>query len=214
MNAVEVNAYTKIIMKRTVLDNITLTIPGGSIYGFVGTNGSGKSMLFRAIAGMINPTQGTVSVFGEPVSISRPARDTGLIIENVGFWPQYTGYQCLMALAMIRKKIGGDEIRAVLWRVGLDAEDKRAYSKYSLGMKQRLAIAQAIMESPKLLILDEPANALDGQGTELLHTILQEEHAKGVTILLASHIKQEIETYCDYVYTLENGRIIGADHES
>lgn len=214
MNAVEVNGYTKIIKKRTVLDNITLTIPLGKIYGFVGANGSGKSMLFRAIAGMINPTQGTVNVLGESVSMRRPARDTGLIIEHVGFWPQYTGYQCLMALAMIRKKIGNDEIHAVLRRVGLNAEDKRTYSKYSLGMKQRLAIAQAIMESPKLLILDEPANALDSQGIELLHTILQEERSKGTTILLASHIKQEIETYCDHICTLENGGIIEAHHES
>lgn len=152
MNAVEINDMTKIIKKKTVLSHINLTLEAGNTYGFYGPNGSGKSMLFRAVAGLIHPTEGFVKVFGKKLGeeISFP-ENMGLIIENVGFWPYYTGFENLQVLASIRHLISNDEIKENIRRVGLNPDDGRTYAKYSLGMKQRLGIAQAIMEKPNLM---------------------------------------------------------------
>lgn len=205
-DTIEVNDFTKVLKGRTVLSHINLTLNRGGIYGLFGHNGSGKTMLLRAIAGLIVPTEGSVTVFGESLSKNNSFPDSmGLIIENVGFWPYYTGFENLKILASIKKKITDQEIKESIARVGLDPDDKRAYKKYSLGMKQRLGIAQAIMEKPELILLDEPTNGLDDDGIELFRNIIREEQERGATVILASHVKEDLSLLCDQCYQLYDG---------
>lgn len=208
MKAIELENVKKIIKGRVVLKDISLALDAGKVYGFYGHNGSGKSMLFRAIAGLIKPTIGKVTVFGKEIGrdTSFP-EDMGLIIEAVGFWPYFTGFENLQTLASIRGLVSDEDIRTVLLKVGLDPKDKRAYSKYSLGMKQRLGIAQAIMERPKLLLLDEPTNALDENGINLFRSIIAEETAKGTTTLITSHHKEELARLCTRFFKMCDGQI-------
>jgi ABC-2 type transport system ATP-binding protein len=208
MYAVEMKDYTKVLKGATVLSHVTLTLESGGIYGFYGHNGSGKTMLFRAISGLIHPTSGEVSVFGKKIGtdVSFP-ESLGIVIESVGFWPYNNGYQNLETLASIRGKIGPEEIRNALIRVGLDPADKRPYSKYSLGMKQRLGIAQAVMEKPQLILLDEPTNAIDEDGVEKIHTVIQEEQKRGATILIASHISSDLRLLCSRFFKMNDGEL-------
>lgn len=206
MDAVEVKNITKIIRKRTILDHVSITVKEGEAVGIVGRNGSGKSMLFKTICGLIVPTEGSVSVFGQTVGKNgRFAPDTGMLIEAPGFLPQYSGTVNLKMLADIRGKVGKKEIAAVLEQVGLDPADKRPVRKYSLGMKQRLGIAQAIMESPRLLILDEPFNGLDEAGVRDIRALLQGLVQNGTTLLLASHNAQDIRVLCMRTCSMESG---------
>lgn len=200
--------YTKILKGRTVLDHVNLELETGKCYGFYGPNGCGKSMLFRAVAGLIHPTEGSVSVFGQVLGkdCSFP-QSMGLIIENVGFWPYYTGFENLKMLASIRNEITENDIRETLTRVGLDPDDTRTYKKYSLGMKQRLAIAQAVMEQPKLIILDEPTNALDKKGVQLVWNLIREERERGATILIASHNQEDLQQMCSDFFKMYEGRL-------
>jgi len=172
-------------------------------------------MLFRAICGLIKPTSGTIYVLGKKLGkdISFP-ESLGIIIESVGFWPHYTGFQNLRFLAAIKNIITDIEIKRAIERVGLDPNDKRPYSKYSLGMKQRLGIAQAIMEKPDLIILDEPTNALDEDGISLIRNILIEEKKRGATILIASHNKDDIELLSDCKFKMEQGCVTVFSKES
>lgn len=206
MNAVEIKNYTKKLKGRLILKDITLSLEQGGIFGFYGHNGSGKSMLFRAIAGLIHPTSGEISVFGKKIGedISFP-ESIGLVIETVGFWPFNTGFQNLKTLASIKKVITDDEIKNAIKRVGLDPDDKRTYGKYSLGMKQRLGIAQAIMEKPELILLDEPTNALDDDGIALVRNIIKEEQKRGATILIASHNLEELSLLCNRFFKMSDG---------
>ena len=199
----------KTIKSKVILNHINLELEQGSVYGFWGRNGSGKTMLFRAICGLIKIDSGKISVFGDEIGqdVSFPP-SLGVIIENVGFWDQYTGLENLRLLASIRKKIGSDEICSALERVGLDPADKRTYKKYSLGMKQRLGIAQAIMEQPELIVLDEPTNALDEEGVFQIRKVIQEEEQRGATVLIASHNKEDLNTLCERQFQLQNGRIV------
>lgn len=200
--------YTKVLKGKKVLSQINLTFEKGKIYGLVGQNGSGKTMLLRAISGLIVPTKGTVTVFGETLgdAVSYPS-SMGIIIENVGFWPYYTGLANLKILASIKNLITEEDIKKTISRVGLDPDDKIIYKKYSLGMKQRLGIAQAIMEKPQLILLDEPTNGLDDEGVALFRKIMKEEKERGATIILASHIKEEISLLCDSYFQVKNGEI-------
>ena len=160
-------------VNRPAIQNVSFDVYRGEWIAIVGHNGSGKSMLFRAIAGLIRPTQGEISVFGKKlgVDVSFP-ESIGLVIESVGFWPYNTGYENLETLASIKNKISKNDIEQSMKRVGLNPKDKRLYSKYSLGMKQRLGIAQAVMEKPQLIILDEPTNAIDEEGVKMIRNVI------------------------------------------
>lgn len=205
---IKIENLTKQIDEEIILNHISLEIPKQSIIGFVGRNGSGKTMLFRAIAGLITPTEGKIFIDGEEMGkdISFPP-SLGLMIENIGLWSYMSGFECLQTLAEIRNQIGKTEILQTLERVGLNSNSKKRVGKYSLGMRQRLVIAQAIMEKPALLILDEPTNGLDEDGIELLHQILLQERERGATILLASHDRSEIDALCERVYALAIGKV-------
>ena len=209
---IEIKNYTKSIKGNLVLNNINLKLDRGIIYGFKGKNGSGKTMLFRAISGLIKSTSGSVIVDGKVIGedIAFP-QNLGILIEQPGFLPYFTGYENLKFLADIKRNIGDEEINNSLKTVGLNPNDKRKFKKYSLGMKQRLGIAQAIMEDPDILILDEPTNALDADGVILVHNILRRLKEKNKIILIANHGKDELESICDEIYTIEDGSIIGHD---
>jgi ABC-2 type transport system ATP-binding protein len=200
---------SKKIKNKVILDNISIEFENSKIYGFVGRNGSGKTMLFRAICGLMKLDSGRIllddKVLYKDMDI---LPNTGIIIENAGLYSEYTGLKNLQLLANINKKIGEDEVREALTRVGLDPDDKRTVRKYSLGMKQRLIIAQAIMEKPDIILLDEPTNALDENGVEEIRNIIQDERKRGAIILIASHNKEDIKLLSDKVFYMENGCIV------
>ena len=208
MSFIKINQLNKTIKGKEILKDITASFEKGKIHGIFGRNGSGKTMLFRAICSLIKPSSGTIEINGKVLKkdISFP-ESVGVIIESPGFWPHFTGFENLKTLASIKNIISDEEIKKSIERVGLDPNNNIVFKKYSLGMKQRLAIAQAIMEKPDLLILDEPTNAIDEEGISLIREILLEEKSKGVTILIASHNKEDIDLLSDYKYRMEDGRI-------
>lgn len=193
----------------TVLENIDLEITSGKVIGLQGINGSGKTMLMRMIAGLIYPTSGSVSIDGRPLrgENSFPG-SMGLLIEEPVFLNNYTGLANLKLLASIQGSIHDEDIAAALTRVGLDPSDKRKYKKYSLGMRQRLGIACAIMESPELIILDEPLNSLDEEGIGLVRKIVGEEKEKGRCIVLSCHDYEELTFMSDEIYKIVAGKIV------
>lgn len=202
------NNYNKLIKKKEILTDINLTFESGKIYGLHGHNGSGKTMLLRAICGLILPTSGSVTVDGKTVGKDIEFPDSvGVIIENMSLIPEYTGFKNLQLLAGIKKKIGDSEIRDTLISVGLDPDDKRKVKEYSLGMKQKLNFAQAIMEKPELLLLDEPTNAMDVQTVEKVRSILAEMKEKGTLIIIASHNKEDLDALCDEFIDICDGKI-------
>ena len=183
-----------------------LILEKGKVYGIVGNNGSGKTVLMKCICGFLPPTAGTIRVFGKRIGVDRDFPESlGLIIETPGFLTNQTGIQNLKILADLNRKIGETEIRQVLKKVGLDPDMKKPVGKYSLGMRQRLGIAQAIMEDPKFLILDEPFNGLDKNGVAEIRSLLLELKKEGKTILLASHNEEDIRILCDRVYEMDGG---------
>ncbi|PDY44062.1 ABC transporter ATP-binding protein [Bacillus pseudomycoides] len=206
---IEIQELTKVKKKAIILENISLQLNSGKIYAFQGINGSGKSMLFRAISGLLIPTSGTIKINNQELhkELSFP-QNIGVVIEMPEFLPQYTGFKNLKILSEIKKVIGENEINDALKLVGLDPADKRKYRKYSLGMKQRLSIAQAIMEKPDILILDEPTNALDEQSVQKLITFLKEYREQDKLICISSHDQEFLKEICDELITLENGKVI------
>ncbi len=205
-NYIILEGVQKTLKRRRVLKDINLQLEQGKVYGFFGRNASGKSMLFRAISGLIVPDAGKVTVFGTCISEKRLfPEDMGLVIENVTFWKSLTGMENLRLVASIRQKATEDDLKEALERVGLDPADKRKYRAYSLGMRQKLALAQAIMEHPKLLILDEPTNGLDEDTIALFQKMIAEEKAKGTTCLIATHQKEDIIALCDECYHIKEG---------
>ncbi|MCI8550792.1 MAG: ATP-binding cassette domain-containing protein [Lachnospiraceae bacterium] len=203
---VEVRGLTRRFGDALVLKEVNLTLQTGRVYGIVGNNGSGKTVLMKCICGFLTPTTGTVHVFGKQIGkdVDFPA-ELGVIIESPGFLVNLTGKKNLEILAEIRKKISKAEIRLAMKKVGLDPDMKKAVGKYSLGMRQRLGIAQAIMEEPKFLVLDEPFNGLDKNGVAEIRKLLLELKAEGRTILLASHNEEDIRILCDEVYEMDGG---------
>ncbi len=206
---IRVEHLTKKFGGVTALDDVSLSCKRGKIYGIIGRNGSGKTVLFKLIVGYLKPTGGRVVVNGKEIGKDADfADDIGVIIENPGFLESDTGFRNLEYLASIRSLIGPAEIRESMEKAGLDPSDRKKVGKYSLGMKQRLGIAQAIMENPGILILDEPMNSLDNRGVEDVRRILMELRKEGKTILLASHNREDIQILCDEVYEMDRGRII------
>mgnify|MGYP000075501998 FL=1 len=193
----------------TVLNNVSLTLEDGKIYGFVGQNGCGKTVLFKSICGFIYLDRGTITVDGKVIGKDIDIiKDAGIIIESPGFLPNYSAFKNLKFLTMIKDNIGDEQIKSTLISVGLDPESKKVVGKFSLGMRQRLGIAQAIMENPHILILDEPMNGLDKRGVEDIRKILMDLKKKGKLILLASHNPLDIDILCDCVYELDAGTIV------
>lgn len=200
---------TKKFGPQTVLNNVSLTLEDGKIYGFVGQNGCGKTVLFKSICGFIYLDRGTITVDGKVIGKDIDIiKDAGIIIESPGFLPNYSAFKNLKFLTMIKDNIGDEQIKSTLISVGLDPESKKVVGKFSLGMRQRLGIAQAIMENPHILILDEPMNGLDKRGVEDIRKILMDLKKKGKLILLASHNPLDIDILCDCVYELDAGTIV------
>ena len=200
---------TKKFGTQTVLNNVSLTLEDGKIYGFVGQNGCGKTVLFKSICGFIYLDRGTITVDGKVIGKDIDIiKDAGIIIESPGFLPNYSAFKNLKFLTMIKDNIGDEQIKSTLISVGLDPESKKVVGKFSLGMRQRLGIAQAIMENPHILILDEPMNGLDKRGGEDSRKILMDLKRKGKLILLASHNPLDIDILCDCVYELDAGTIV------
>ena len=205
---IDVKNYTKLIKKKNILDNVNISFESGKIYGLHGKNGSGKTMLLRAICGLILPTSGEVSIDGKIIGkdIEFP-ESVGIIIENMTMLTDYTAFDNLKILAKIKKIATDEDIRNALENVGLNPDDKKKVKAFSLGMKQKLNIAQAIMEKPKLLLLDEPTNALDEESVKDVRKLLLEMKEQGVLIIIASHNKEDLEVLCDDLVEIYEGRI-------
>lgn len=205
---VELNNVSKILRGRQVLDHVNYEFEYGKVYGLYGPNGSGKTMILRVLAGLVIPTEGEVLIDGKKLhrDISFPP-ETGLIIENMELIPQYTAVENLRLLAQINKTASEEDIRESLDRVGLSSE--LPVKKFSLGMKQRLNIAQAIFEKPRLILLDEASNALDEKGIEMLHRIVKDEKKRGACIIMATHNKSDMEQVCDRILKISEGKMEG-----
>lgn len=206
---VEIIDYNKTIRGRQILKDINLVMESGKVYGLRGTNGSGKTMLMRAISGLILPTSGKVLIDGKEISkdISFP-ESMGLFLEYSAFVKGYTGIENLKMIASIKKKADVQRIRECVKLVGLDPDDKRTFRKYSLGMKQKLGIACAIMEKPDLLILDEPFNALDEKGIEIVKKIIKDFKEKNALVIVSCHDKEELNNISDEIYEIYEGKIV------
>lgn len=206
MSIVNVENVTKEYRENTVLKDVSLKIEKGTVAGLVGRNGSGKTMLMKCICGLVSPTSGRITVrdkrVGEDCDIPE---NIGIIIETPGFLPNFSAYNNLMQLAKINRKIGKEEVRAAIRRVGLNPDDRKHVGKFSLGMRQRLGLAQAIMEDPDILVLDEPLNGLDKEGAADMRKFLLGLKAQGKTLLVASHSANDIEMLCDRVYEMDKG---------
>lgn len=204
-----VENLTKRFKDTTVLKNINLSFEKGKIYGLIGRNGSGKTMLLKSICGFVPATDGRIivedKIIGKDIDIPD---NLGAIIEAPGFLPNYNAYNNLRFLSIIKNKISKEGIFDVIRTVGLDPTSKKHVGKFSLGMRQRLGIAQAIMEDPEILILDEPMNGLDNAGVADIRNILLDLKEKGKTIILASHSKEDIQILCDHVIEMDHGKVI------
>lgn len=208
MDAIAIKNLTKKFKEVIVLDNVNISFEKGKVHGLIGRNGSGKTMLMKCICGIVPYKIGEIrvndKVIGKDVDI--PA-NVGVIIETPGFLPNYSGFNNLKFLAKIKNKIGVNEIRNAISSVGLNPDDKKHVGKYSLGMRQRLGLAQAIMEDPELLILDEPMNGLDKDGVKDMRQYLLDLKAQGKTILIASHSAEDIDVLCDTVCEMDKGTL-------
>lgn len=205
-NAIEIKDLSLTIKKTEILKKINISFEKGKIHGLIGRNGSGKTMLMKCICGFIKPTYGEIAVNGKRVGKDCDFPDSiGIIIETPGFIPYYSGCKNLKLIADLNKKINKDEIKSAMKQVDLDPDSKLHVKKYSLGMRQRLGLAQAIMENPDLLILDEPMNGLDKDGVADMRKYLLNLKEQGKTIVIASHSAEDIEILCDTVYEMDNG---------
>lgn len=207
--SVRLDHVSKRIRGRAVLSDVTLDIPSASIAAFAGPNGSGKTMLLRAIAGLLLPTEGKVVVDGTELGADAEfPSSVGLLIEYPVFLSHLTGFKNLELLASIKRVASHDDIAETLENVGLDPFDKRKVRSYSLGMRQRLGIAAAVMERPKLLLIDEPTNALDAQGVEMVKDVFTEARRSGSTVIFASHDREIVSQLADVVFELHDGALV------
>ena len=205
---IEVKGLSKSFGKNKVLDDVNIGFAAQRIHGIIGRNGSGKTMLFKCILGMMPFSDGEITVNGKRIGkdIDVP-EDVGMIIESPGFLAGYNGYANLRLLSRIKNVIGRDEITRAIQTVGLDPASRKRVGKYSMGMRQRLCIAQAIMENPSLLILDEPMNGLDNRGVGEIRELLLNLKNQGKTILIASHNPEDIRQLCDTVCEMDCGKL-------
>ncbi len=209
MNYLELINVSKKLKGKCVLDGVNMKLYSGNIYGLVGANGSGKTMIIRTIAGLMKPDDGEVK-FDDKILYKDIdfIPKSGLIIENISLYPEFNAVKNLELLAAVNNYITKSEILKAIERVGLDPDDNRPIKKYSLGMKQKLTLAQAIMEQPQLMLLDEPSNALDENSVSMFHDICKEESSKGAIILIATHNASDIDQLCSQTFRIENGKII------
>lgn len=203
---VEIKNYCKSIKSRPILNNVSYNFEYGKIYGIYGHNGSGKTMLLRAIAGLLVPDSGSVVIDGKVLhkDMSFPP-SIGIVIENMNLLPQYNAYDNLKILGKIKKTATDEDIKTALERVGLKSDLK--VKKFSLGMKQRLNIAQAVFEKQKIILLDEPTNALDNDGVQLIYKLLKEEKERGALVVITTHHKEDLEEICDVVLEMTEGEM-------
>lgn len=203
---VEIKNYCKSIKSRPILNNVSYNFEYGKIYGIYGHNGSGKTMHLRAIAGLLVPDSGSVVIDGKVLhkDMSFPP-SIGIVIENMNLLPQYNAFDNLKILGKIKKTATDEDIKTALERVGLKSDLK--VKKFSLGMKQRLNIAQAVFEKQKIILLDEPTNALDNDGVQLIYKLLKEEKERGALVVITTHHKEDLEEVCDVVLEMTEGEL-------
>lgn len=206
---IQLQNVTKRIKENTVLDNVSYTFKSGFVYGLYGQNGSVKTMLLRAISGLINLDSGSIFIDGEKLhdKIEFPP-ETGIVIENMELLPECSAKRNLQMLAKIKNIADEKDISFSLERVGLDPDSDKKVKKFSLGMKQRLNIAQAIFENQKIILLDEPTNALDEDAVQLIYKIIREEKSRGATIIVATHHKEDLKEVCDVILKIAEGKIV------
>ena len=211
---IQLQNVTKRIKENTVLDNVSYTFKSGFVYGLYGQNGSGKTMLLRAISGLINLDSGSIFIDGEKLhdKIEFPP-ETGIVIENMELLPECSAKRNIQMLAKIKNIADEKDIIFSLERVGLDPDSDKKVKKFSLGMKQRLNIAQAIFEKPDLILLDEPMNALDEDGVNLIYKVLKEEKERGACIIMATHNKSDFSSVCDKILKVSEGRMVEVRNE-
>lgn len=209
MAVVQMQNVTKVIKRNKIIDDVSVSFESGKIYGLKGINGSGKTMMMRLICGLIKPNEGRILIQGKCLwkELNFP-ESIGILIENPSFLDDYSGMENLKILAGLKRKTSDQRIREVMEKVGLNPDDKKKYKKYSLGMKQRLGIAAAVMEQPEIILLDEPTNALDSEGIAQLGTILDEEKNRGALIILTCHDFELLKQFCDEIYYIEVGKIV------
>ena len=205
---IRIDNATKFIRGALILDKVNITFKSGKIYGLQGPNGSGKTMLMRLIGGLIRPSSGNVYIDNDKLGQAYDfPKSMGLLIENPAFLPNYTGLKNLELLANIKGNADLAQLRQTTLDVGLNPDDKRKYRKYSLGMKQRLGIAAAIMEKPDLILIDEPTNALDDAGIEQICALIRRERDRGALIVMACHDAKILEDLSDEIYTIYEGKV-------
>lgn len=206
---IQLQNVTKRIKENTVLDNVSYTFKSGFVYGLYGQNGSGKTMLLRAISGLINLDSGSIFIDGEKLhdKIEFPP-ETGIVIDNMELLPECSAKRNIQMLAKIKNIADEKDIIFSLERVGLDPDSDKKVKKFSLGMKQRLNIAQAIFENQKIILLDEPTNALDEDAVQLIYKIIREEKSRGATIIVATHHKEDLKEVCDVILKIAEGKIV------
>lgn len=212
---ITIENVTKVINGITVIKDVSLTLQSGTVYGLRGVNGSGKTMLMRLIAGLIRPTKGTITIDGKELGkdITFPP-DIGLLIENPAFIDNYTALQNLKLIANIHRVVDENRIREVISQVGLEPDDKRKYKQFSLGMKQRLGIAGAVLENPQLILIDEPTNALDTDGIEMVRNLITEQKERGALIVLACHDFSVLKELSDVIYFVKEGCVTKYEDEN
>ncbi|MCU6430813.1 ATP-binding cassette domain-containing protein [Lacticaseibacillus paracasei] len=212
---IQVNQLSKKIKGVSILNNVSFNVEKGTVTILKGPNGSGKTMILRTICGLVKPDQGSIMVaqkeihFGKQLPVSM-----GIIIETPEFINSYTGFQNLKFLGSIQSSLKQDQIQTYMTKMGMDTYQHQKVAKYSLGMRQRLAIVQAFMEDQEVVLLDEPTNALDADGLLLLNSLIEEQRKKGVTILIATHSHQEIYVDCQHVLHIENGSVKGEQQDA
>ncbi len=211
MTNIKIDNLVKVIKGNTVIDGISLQMQSPKIVGFKGINGSGKTMLMRLICGLIKPTEGTISINDKVLhsDLSFP-ESIGILIENPAFLDGYSGFNNLKMLASIKNKVTDEQIRDMISAVGLNPDDKKHYKKYSLGMKQRLGIACALMESPDIIILDEPTNALDSNGIQMVKNLIKQKRDEGALVIISCHDLDILKELSEEIYVLEVGKVV--DH--